>query len=142
LARNGTSSKKRGKTELALKRNSGVPLYLQIARALATAIRSGQLRDGGRLPSTRVLAEELGVSRNTVVQGYEELKAMNVIQSRQGARPRVGENPVASAHRISVQLLLRNAAYPVRSAECHDPDGMGLRLFTTVARRQTTRPHK
>ena len=48
-----------------LDRGSGVPLGEQIYRALRSAIGSGRLPPGTRLPSTRVLAAGLGVARNT-----------------------------------------------------------------------------
>lgn len=45
----------------------------EIAARVRAAISQGQLRDGDALPSTRVLAADLGVSRGSVVQAYDEL---------------------------------------------------------------------
>lgn len=60
--------------ELALQLPSGdLPLFRQIADAIATDIARGRLRTGARLLSSRALANQLGVSRNTVVAAYEEL---------------------------------------------------------------------
>src|SRR5215471_18269200 len=53
---------------------SGV-LSQQIYHALRRAILAGQLAPGTRLPATRVLAHELGVSRNTVLLAYDQLLA-------------------------------------------------------------------
>jgi GntR family transcriptional regulator/MocR family aminotransferase len=50
-------------------------LYQQVYQALRGEILSGQLAPGSRLPSTRGLARELGVSRNTVLLAYEQLLA-------------------------------------------------------------------
>ena len=50
-------------------------LYQQLYRALRRAILAGQLTPGARLPATRTLARELGVSRNTVLLAYEQLLA-------------------------------------------------------------------
>ncbi len=58
-----------------LDRASGVPVYLQIARALAEDVRRGRLRPGDRLPGSRALAFGLGLNRNTVVAAYRELEA-------------------------------------------------------------------
>ena len=50
-------------------------LSQQIYQALRRAILAGQLAPGTRLPATRVLAHELGVSRNTVLLAYDQLLA-------------------------------------------------------------------
>ena len=51
------------------------PRFLQIARALTESVRQGRLRPGDSLPGSRVLAESLGVHRNTVLAAYRELIA-------------------------------------------------------------------
>jgi GntR family transcriptional regulator/MocR family aminotransferase len=53
--------------------------------ALREAIRSGRLRGGTRLPSTRALAAQLGVARSTVVGVYEQLVAEGFLVSRHGS---------------------------------------------------------
>jgi GntR family transcriptional regulator/MocR family aminotransferase len=50
-------------------------LYQQLYQALRGAILAGQLAPGARLPATRVLARELGISRNTVLLAYDQLLA-------------------------------------------------------------------
>ena len=50
-------------------------LYQQLYQSLRSAILAGQLVPGARLPATRALARELGVSRNTVLLAYEQLLA-------------------------------------------------------------------
>ncbi|MFF5076641.1 PLP-dependent aminotransferase family protein [Actinoplanes sp. NPDC000266] len=68
-----------------------------LERALRDAVRRGQLSPGNRLPSSRVLALELGVSRGTVTQVYEQLAAEGFLTSepRSGVRvaPRAGAAP-------------------------------------------------
>ena len=61
-------------------------LYRQIYRALRERIVRGQLRGGNRLPSTRALAEELGVSRNVCILAYEQLEAEGYIEVRPRSR--------------------------------------------------------
>jgi GntR family transcriptional regulator/MocR family aminotransferase len=51
------------------------PVYLQIARALIEEIRRGRFGPGDPLPGYRTLAEQLQVSRNTVMAAYRELQA-------------------------------------------------------------------
>ncbi len=59
------------------------------------AIRGGQLIPGARLPATRQLAGELGVSRGVVVEAYEQLVAEGYLTSRTGSGTRVA--PAAGA---------------------------------------------
>src|SRR5207244_1239294 len=70
---------------ISLERASPVPLYKQLYEAIRQAILSGTLNKGLRLPSTRLLAAELKVSRNIVVIAFEQLLAEGYIQSRTGA---------------------------------------------------------
>jgi GntR family transcriptional regulator / MocR family aminotransferase len=57
------------------------PLYQQLYTHLQAAILSGQLKGGLKLPSTRALADELGISRNTVLNAYEQLIAEGYLES-------------------------------------------------------------
>jgi GntR family transcriptional regulator / MocR family aminotransferase len=66
-------------------RGSGAVLQ----QAVRDAIRSGRLHGGDPLPSTRVLASDLGVARGTVVEAYEQLIAEGWLVARQGAATRV-----------------------------------------------------
>jgi GntR family transcriptional regulator/MocR family aminotransferase len=61
------------------------PLHEQIYRALRDAILTGRAHTGERLPSTRSLAQEYGVSRNTVLAAYEQLSAEGYAESRSGS---------------------------------------------------------
>lgn len=61
---------------------SGGPLYRRIYLALKTSIRDGRLNPGARLPSTRTLAGDLGVSRNSVILAYEQLAAEGYVVNR------------------------------------------------------------
>src|SRR3954451_9145902 len=74
---------------------SGTALTLQIQEQLRVAIRERRLVGGERLPSTRRLAEQLGVSRGTVVEVYEQLVAEGYIDSTVGSGTRVAQIPGA-----------------------------------------------
>ncbi len=63
------------RVNIVLSRRSRTALYLQIAHALIDEIRRGRLAPASALPGTRELAEELGVSRKTIVQAYEQLES-------------------------------------------------------------------
>lgn len=75
--------------EMPLDRTGEIGLSRQIFRVLSGRILSGQLSQGESLPSTRELARELGVSRNTVNEAYAMLLAEGFVDSRQGAPTRV-----------------------------------------------------
>ena len=70
---------------LALNPGSGTPVYRQLYAAYRDAIFSGQLRGGTQLPSTRELALELGISRNTVMNGFDQLRAEGYIGGKAGS---------------------------------------------------------
>ena len=57
----------------------------QIAAAIRTAIQTGRVRPGDRLPSSRALARGIGVARQVVVAAYEELAASGHLAGRTGA---------------------------------------------------------
>lgn len=73
------------------------PLHHQLANGLRDAIRSGRLTPHTRLPSTRVLAADLGVSRRLVVDAYSQLAAEGFLLSRHGSGTRVATVDTASA---------------------------------------------
>ncbi|MDE3155328.1 MAG: PLP-dependent aminotransferase family protein [Acidobacteriota bacterium] len=70
---------------LTLTPHSDRPLARQLASALRESMLSGQLGPGARLPSTRLLAGELGVSRNTVLEAYAELLAEGYLEGQIGS---------------------------------------------------------
>ncbi len=61
------------------------PLYLQLYRALRRAILEGELTPGARLPASRTLAGDLGLSRNVVLLAYEQLLAEGYVNGRTGS---------------------------------------------------------
>jgi GntR family transcriptional regulator/MocR family aminotransferase len=70
---------------IAVDRKGPKTLYRQIYDAYRTGIVDGSLRAGQRIPSTRVLASELGVSRFPVLNAYAQLLAEGYFESRIGA---------------------------------------------------------
>lgn len=62
-----------------------LPLYQQLYSHLRLSILTGKLKGGTKLPSTRLMAEELGVSRNTVVNAYEQLMAEGYLETASGS---------------------------------------------------------
>jgi GntR family transcriptional regulator/MocR family aminotransferase len=70
---------------LTVNRTDGGPLHLQLAGQLRDAIRDGRLRSGHRLPSSRELAREVGVSRAVTQAAYDQLHAEGWIAGRAGS---------------------------------------------------------
>lgn len=70
---------------IAFDRQSDVPLYAQLYASLRRAILDGQLSAGARLPSTRTLAGDLGVSRNTVMNAFDQLLAEGYLEAQVGS---------------------------------------------------------
>ena len=96
---------------VALDRRDALPLHEQLERTLRDAIRGGRLEAGARLPSSRGLAGELGVSRGVVTAAYDQLVAEGYLQTRQGAPVRVAPGFRAHAPRPPTPPLLPRHAY-------------------------------
>ena len=62
-----------------------VPLYQALYTHFRAAILSGELAGGMKLPSTRALAEELNISRNTVLNAYRQLLAEGYLDGKEGS---------------------------------------------------------
>ncbi|MEX0760196.1 MAG: winged helix-turn-helix domain-containing protein, partial [Tistlia sp.] len=61
------------------------PLFRQLYGQLREAILAGRLGGGQRLPSSRLLAGELGCSRNTVLGALDQLLAEGYLEGRRGS---------------------------------------------------------
>jgi GntR family transcriptional regulator / MocR family aminotransferase len=86
---------------LALDRTRPEPLRAQLERELREAIRSGRLAAGERLPSSRAMAAELGISRGLVLECYSQLQAEGFLTSRAGSATRVAAGGLAPAQSAS-----------------------------------------
>src|SRR5438445_11861573 len=66
-------------------RARGAPLYRWLYDELRSAILSGHLRPGARLPATRDLAVQYGLSRPTVVTAFEQLRSEGYVEGKVGS---------------------------------------------------------
>ncbi|MFE1834830.1 MocR-like pyridoxine biosynthesis transcription factor PdxR [Streptomyces sviceus] len=82
---------------------SGIDLHLEptgggvrrgLTDALREAVRTGRLAPGTRLPSSRALAADLGIARNTVADAYADLVAEGWLTARQGSGTHVSDRTV------------------------------------------------
>jgi GntR family transcriptional regulator / MocR family aminotransferase len=94
------------------------PIYQQIYRSLRAAILSGALPPHTRLSSTRSLAQETGVSRNTVVIAYEQLLAEGYIVGQLGSGTFVAPEIPDVAHTVVERTRSANAADDVSAYDC------------------------
>ena len=79
-----------------LEREGPTPLFQQLYRQLRQAVLEGRVRPGVRLPATRFLARELGLSRNTVLTAYEQLASEGFLELRHRSGVFVAEDlPIA-----------------------------------------------
>jgi GntR family transcriptional regulator/MocR family aminotransferase len=93
------------------------PLQKQLIERLQQAILTGRLPAGSLLPSSRLLAAEMGVSRNTVVIAYEHLAAVGyVIADRNGTRVSPLSSPAARGE-VPVRSAAPEVAYAARVAQ-------------------------
>jgi GntR family transcriptional regulator len=83
------------------------PIYIQIARNVRRLLARGELSPGDRLPSSRELAQTLGVNPNTVVHGYSKLEIGGVIETRRGLGTFIRADAPVGPMR---QEMLRDAA--------------------------------
>jgi len=121
-------------------RDPRTPAYQWLYRALRTAIAGRQLGPGQRLPATRDLARQYGVSRGTVVAAFELLHADGYVEGRTGSGTRVsaalpagpaelraGAPVVARPRRLSraarrVTPFVQHAAASARAFRANQPD--------------------
>src|SRR5689334_15246273 len=96
---------------LELRGDPGRPKALALAQDLRAAILNGRLAAGTRLPPSRVLAAELGLSRSVVVQAFTDLIVDGFLEARQGAGTHVRGEPTRAAARV------REAAEPQTGLE-------------------------
>ncbi|MBN1218913.1 MAG: PLP-dependent aminotransferase family protein [Anaerolineae bacterium] len=87
-----------------LSRQSGQPLYLQVADQLRTKIENGDLVPNTRLPASRVLAQKLRVNRITIVNAYAELETEGLVVTRVGSGTfvAVGQDMPQSNNEVSL----------------------------------------
>ncbi|MGW5348054.1 MocR-like pyridoxine biosynthesis transcription factor PdxR [Streptomyces sp. NPDC004050] len=127
--------------DLHLDLSAGRGLRAGLTEALRDAARSGRLAPGTRLPSSRSLAADLGIARNTVAEAYAELVAEGWLTARQGSGTRVAERArprrsAAAAARVRPPAR-RGAAHSLL-AGTPDLGGFPRAAWLAAARRALT----
>src|ERR1700735_4549228 len=112
-------------------------LRTRVERALREGVRSGRLAPGSRLPSTRSLCAQLGVSRGVVVDAYSQLAAEGYLQTRRGGGTSVAGAAVSagpSAASVIPADAPRHDLNPYRPALDGFPRAAWLSALTRVLR--------
>ena len=139
-----------------------MPLYRWLYEELRSAILTGRLHPGARLPATRDLAEQYGISRPTIVTAFEQLRSEGYVEGKVGSGTYVSETlpdellqaPRAkstsgtrrrgiplSAYARRLHPLLRREPGPARAFRASQPalDVFPMSLWAQVATRRLRR---
>src|SRR5260370_886456 len=109
------------------------PLYQRIYRSVRESILSGRVPLGSRLPVSRALALELGVSRNVVLIAYDQLIAEGY------AVGRVGSGTYVNAAIPDAMIKIPRARRPLEKSPASRP--LRLSSYGRRVSRQLTQPH-
>ncbi|SDC81415.1 GntR family transcriptional regulator / MocR family aminotransferase [Terribacillus halophilus] len=91
-----------------IERDHSLPLSWQLHLQLKEKILKGMIVGGQRLPSTRSMAEQLGISRNTVVEVYEQMTAEGYLQTKLGAGTFVTDGILLDNFRLEKSVMTCN----------------------------------
>jgi GntR family transcriptional regulator/MocR family aminotransferase len=94
-----------------LDRTSPERLHRQLERGLRAAVRDGRLAPTSRLPSSRALAAQLGVSRGIVVEAFEQLVAEGYLTTQPGGATRVARAPTPVSRLTSAAADVTERTY-------------------------------
>ncbi|MFG7943280.1 GntR family transcriptional regulator [Streptomyces cacaoi] len=108
-------------TDVSVSQHSDVPIYRQIVMQLTLMIETGQLRDGERLPGSRLLADNLRINRNTVAHAYRELRDQGLVEAR-GRHGMV----VVGGERARSASAVRDRARAILETAVRECAGLGL----------------
>lgn len=110
-----------------------VPIYLQIAEGIRSAVAAGVYRPGEALPSLRALAIDVQVNPNTVQRAYDELEREGLVHSRRGKGIFVAQQGVASAQSRAIEVVRKALQEGVRIAQAAGMDAGQIReIFETA----------
>ena len=123
---------------ISLEASSGAPYYRQLYDGVRRAILSSLLPAGTRLPSTRTLAAELGISRTTVVTAFEQLLAEGYLEGKVGSGTFVARHLPDDL--LSVAFKADRESRPARSGRGLSGRGTLLAATRTTAVRDRGSP--
>ncbi len=123
---------------------SGVDLHVEFRRsqlrrrleqAMREAVIDGRLRQGVRLPSSRTLAADLGVARNTIAEVYGQLSAEGWLTAKVGSGTYVAARPAAAAPALAASVPAASASRFDLAAGSPDLSSFPRAQWLSAARR-------
>jgi GntR family transcriptional regulator/MocR family aminotransferase len=117
---------------IALDHGAARPIATQLYAGLRDLMLSGAITAGMRLPASRTLARDLGVSRTTVIEAFERLTAEGLLEARVGAGTFVSE--VLNAERPQRPMAPDGARPPAREPSLSAAMGWAVGHFSERAR--------
>jgi GntR family transcriptional regulator/MocR family aminotransferase len=118
--------------DLLLERVSDEPMHRQIYAALRKYILEGRLGANANLPGSRLLAEHLGVGRNTVLSAYDQLLAEGWVEARSGSGTFVvpllkpAQAPLTGNSAAQLEISRRGELIASQSQPCRTPGRLSV----------------
>ena len=113
---------------------SARPLYGHLVNLFESAIASGELPSGSRLPPERELAQRLGISRTTVVSAYRELESRGLLRGYVGRGTFVCAAPEPDGHAVRLARQDRVGGAALERFDAARCDPPLVRRAASVAR--------
>lgn len=106
---------------IEIDRSSAEPLYQQIYEGLRQAVKENVLPSEARLPSTRTLSDTLDVSRNTIVEAFDQLRTEGYLTSQVGSGTYVAESLPEQHTRVRPPTTESNSSLHVSNLQAQVP---------------------
>src|SRR5258708_5916535 len=120
--------------EININFSGDAPFHRQLYTALKSAILDGRLRPGSRLPSTRTVAQDIGVSRTTVLNAFDQLAAEGYLEGNVGSGTRVPMYVPGDLARQAQRRQPLSSHKPKVSRRAHIPSNGDLSFLRTAPR--------
>lgn len=122
---------------ISVERSRARPVFMQLYDQVRDLILEARLRSGARLPSSRDLATELGLSRTTVVAAYDQLQSEGYVEQRRGAGTYVAELvPELLTGATAARAVTATGAVPLAAPERPRPLAHMVPDLGSVERRE------
>jgi GntR family transcriptional repressor for pyruvate dehydrogenase complex len=115
-------------------------IYQQVAEQIQDMILDGTLKSGGKLPSERTMAEQFGVSRNSIREAIRALEILGIVESRQGGGNFiVAGNSDCLFEPLSIMFKLHNTTF---ADLLEIRRGLEMEAATLAAKQKKTVKHR
>ena len=112
---------------------SHVPIYLQIAEEVRSAVAAGLYRPGEALPSLRAMAIDVKVNPNTVQRAYDELEREGLVYPQRGKGLYVADQGTTSAQTRTQAAVRRALEEGIRAARAAGMNASQVRVIFEAA---------